>query len=117
MAKWIESTECIRFEIADHLARITLNRPDKRNTLTPQTLAELHAALLEADDRTDVNAIVLAVPARTSARATTWPARMRGKARARVRPTAASTALSTTTPGSSSRRRSTPSRCSTCTSR
>jgi enoyl-CoA hydratase len=42
------------------VARISLNRPDKRNTLTPQALAELHAALLEADDRTDVHAIVLA---------------------------------------------------------
>jgi len=60
MAKWLKSTECIRFDVADRVARITLNRPDKRNTLTPQTLAELQAALLEADDRTDVNAIVLA---------------------------------------------------------
>ncbi|WP_280155416.1 crotonase/enoyl-CoA hydratase family protein [Piscinibacter sp. XHJ-5] len=60
MAKWLASTECIRFDVADRVAHITLHRPDKRNTLTPQTLAELHAALLEADDRTDVNAIVLA---------------------------------------------------------
>jgi enoyl-CoA hydratase len=60
MAKWLKTTDCIRFEVADRIARVTLNRPDKRNTLTPQTLAELQAALLEADDRTDVHAIVLA---------------------------------------------------------
>jgi enoyl-CoA hydratase len=42
------------------VARITLNRPDKRNALTPQALAELSDALIEADDRTDVHAIVLA---------------------------------------------------------
>jgi enoyl-CoA hydratase len=60
MPKWLKSTECISFDVVDRVARITLNRPDKRNTLTPQTLVELHAALLEADDRTDVHAIVLA---------------------------------------------------------
>jgi len=60
MAKWLKTTECIRFDVTDRVARITLNRPDKRNTLTPQTLTELQSALLEADDRTDVHAIVLA---------------------------------------------------------
>ena len=60
MAKWLKTTECIAFDVLDRVARITLNRPDKRNTLTPQTLAELQAALLEADDRTDVHVIVLA---------------------------------------------------------
>src|SRR5690349_14347903 len=60
MAKWLKTTDCIRFDVVERVARITLNRPDKRNTLTPQALAELHAALLEADDRTDVHAIVLA---------------------------------------------------------
>jgi enoyl-CoA hydratase len=60
MAKWLKSIDCIRFDVSERVARITLNRPDKRNTLTPQTLAELQAALLEADDRTDVHAIVLA---------------------------------------------------------
>ena len=60
MAKWLKTTECIRFDVADKVARITLHRPDKRNALTPQTLGELADALLEADDRTDVHAIVLA---------------------------------------------------------
>ena len=60
MAKWLHSTETLTFQVAERVARITLNRPDKRNALTPQALAELSDALLEADDRTDVHAIVLA---------------------------------------------------------
>src|SRR5437667_1985770 len=60
MSKWLHATETLTFEVAGRVARITLNRPDKRNALSPQALDELHDALLEADDRTDVNAIVLA---------------------------------------------------------
>jgi enoyl-CoA hydratase len=58
--KWLKSQECVSFEVRDNLARITLNRPDKRNALSALTLKELHQALLEADDRQDVNAILLA---------------------------------------------------------
>ena len=57
--KWLKSTECITFEVRDNIARITLNRPDKRNALSALTLKELHQALLEADDRTDANVILL----------------------------------------------------------
>jgi enoyl-CoA hydratase len=57
--KWLKSTEAVAFEVADNVARITLNRPDKRNALSGRMLAELHQALLEADDRADVNAILL----------------------------------------------------------
>lgn len=57
--KWLKSTECVRFDVADHVARITLNRPDKRNALSALTIRELNQALLEADDRRDVNAILL----------------------------------------------------------
>jgi len=59
MAKWIESFECVIFEVSENIARITLNRPEKRNALSPELVRELHAALLEADDRADVNVIVL----------------------------------------------------------
>ena len=58
--KWLKSTECISFEVAGSVARITLSRPEKRNALSGQMLRELHQALLEADDRTDANAILLA---------------------------------------------------------
>jgi len=57
--KWLKSSECIRFEVADSVARITLNRPDKRNALSAATIRELNQAMLEADDRRDVNAILL----------------------------------------------------------
>lgn len=57
--KWLKSTECISFEVRDNIARITLNRPEKRNALSGQTLKELNQALLEADDRRDANVILL----------------------------------------------------------
>jgi enoyl-CoA hydratase len=57
--KWLKSTECISFEVQNGVARITLNRPDKRNALSGLTIRELNQALLEADDRRDVNAILL----------------------------------------------------------
>ena len=57
--KWLKSTEVIRFEVVDNVARITLNRPEKRNALSALLLQELHQALIEADDRKDVNVILL----------------------------------------------------------
>lgn len=57
--KWLKSTEAIAFEVTDNVARITLNRPEKRNALSGQMVREIHEALLEADDRTDVNVILL----------------------------------------------------------
>ncbi|TAL03195.1 MAG: crotonase/enoyl-CoA hydratase family protein [Rhodospirillaceae bacterium] len=58
--KWLSHPEYVLFDIADAVATITLNRPDKRNALSPSLLQEMHDALMEADDRTDVNVIVLA---------------------------------------------------------
>lgn len=57
--KWLKSTETIAFDVTDRVARITLNRPEKRNALSGKMIEELHQALLEADDRTDVNVIIL----------------------------------------------------------
>lgn len=57
--KWLKSTEAIAFDVTDNVARITLNRPEKRNALSGQMIREIHEALLEADDRTDVNVILL----------------------------------------------------------
>ncbi|MFD2501558.1 enoyl-CoA hydratase-related protein [Rhizorhabdus histidinilytica] len=57
--KWLKSTDCVAFDVRDNVARVTLNRPEKRNALSAQTIRELHEALLEADDRRDVNAILL----------------------------------------------------------
>jgi enoyl-CoA hydratase len=59
VGKWLKSPEHLLFVVEERVARITLNRPEKRNALLPSTLQELHDAMLEADDRTDVNVILL----------------------------------------------------------
>src|ERR1700742_3333985 len=60
MAKWLLKSEFILFEVGDGIARITLNRPEKRNAMNPLMLEELRCALLEDDDLTSVNVVVLA---------------------------------------------------------
>ncbi|WP_395649745.1 crotonase/enoyl-CoA hydratase family protein [Brevundimonas sp.] len=57
--KWLNDPQEVLFEVSDRIARITLNKPDKRNALSPLTLQEMHDAMLEADDRLDVNVIIL----------------------------------------------------------
>ncbi len=59
MGKWLKTTETIRFEVDNKIARITLNRPEKRNALNQRALQELRDALLEADDLTSVHCIIL----------------------------------------------------------
>ena len=60
MGKWLHSTTCITFEVADRIARVTLNRPDKRNALSKVVLRELQGAMLEADDLKSVRCVILA---------------------------------------------------------
>lgn len=60
MPRYLKSTDHITFAVDDLVARITLNRPEKRNSLSDAMIAELHDALLEADARVDVHAILLA---------------------------------------------------------
>jgi enoyl-CoA hydratase len=57
--KWLKSTDTIRFEVKDGVASIVLNRPDKRNAMSRDMTREISEAMLEADDRKDVNVIVL----------------------------------------------------------
>jgi enoyl-CoA hydratase len=57
--RYLKSTDHIGFAVDDLVARIVLNRPEKRNSLSNAMIAELHDALLEADARTDVHAILL----------------------------------------------------------
>jgi enoyl-CoA hydratase/carnithine racemase len=51
--------EHISYEVADHIATITLNRPDKLNAFTPRMMHEVIAAfdLVDADD--DVRAVIM----------------------------------------------------------
>ena len=59
MYKWIKDQNFIAFAVADQIARITLNRPEKRNALSVAMIRELSDALREADDRLDVSVIVI----------------------------------------------------------
>jgi enoyl-CoA hydratase/carnithine racemase len=59
MGKFFNATDAIEFVVHERVARITLNRPEKRNALTPPMIQSLHDALIEADARTDINVIVL----------------------------------------------------------
>src|SRR6476659_3591117 len=49
----------IRYEVDDHVATITLDRPDRLNAMTDDVYDDLHAALdlIDADD--DVRAVVI----------------------------------------------------------
>jgi enoyl-CoA hydratase len=51
--------EHILYEVADGRARITLNRPKRRNALCPPLLDELEQALWDADDDTRVHCVIL----------------------------------------------------------
>jgi naphthoate synthase len=50
--------EDIRFETAEGIAKITINRPEVRNAFRPQTLVELRDAFGRARDDLDVGAII-----------------------------------------------------------
>ena len=52
--------EDIRYELADGIAKITIDRPDLRNAFRPETLIEISEALDRAREDTDVGVIVLA---------------------------------------------------------
>ncbi|MCH9814921.1 MAG: 1,4-dihydroxy-2-naphthoyl-CoA synthase [Actinomycetia bacterium] len=49
----------IKYETADGMAKITINRPHRRNAFRPQTLFELEAAFREARDDDSVGVIIL----------------------------------------------------------
>jgi len=51
--------EDILYEQGDGIARITINRPERRNAFRPPTLAELRDAFTRARDDLDVGAIIL----------------------------------------------------------
>jgi len=60
MGKWLKNPKDILFEVRDGVAYVTFNRPEKRNALSVNTLEELKAAMMEADDLAAVRCVVLA---------------------------------------------------------
>ncbi|MGH7299900.1 MAG: enoyl-CoA hydratase-related protein, partial [Candidatus Rokuibacteriota bacterium] len=51
--------EALRYEVADGVATVTLNRPDKLNALNTMMLEELLAALDEADADDAVRVLIV----------------------------------------------------------
>jgi len=49
----------IRYEVGDGIAKLTINRPERRNAFRPQTLFELTEAFNRARDNPDVGVIIL----------------------------------------------------------
>lgn len=49
----------VQYEVADHIARITLNRPEVRNALSREAYAQLQGAFVEAQADSEVRCILL----------------------------------------------------------
>ena len=49
----------IVYETADGIAKITINRPERRNAFTPLTVNELYDAFTEARDDAGIGVIIL----------------------------------------------------------
>jgi len=52
--------ETVIYEVKENIAKITMNRPEKRNALNHQLLADLDAAFEEADNDPEVRVAILA---------------------------------------------------------
>ncbi len=57
--KTVKVYDDILYEKADGIAKITLNRPEKRNAFRPQTVCELHEALLDAREDQQIGVVLL----------------------------------------------------------
>jgi enoyl-CoA hydratase/carnithine racemase len=54
-----EAFTCVLYEVTDHVGRITLNRPERRNALNRRAYAELESAFRHADADPDVRCVVV----------------------------------------------------------
>jgi enoyl-CoA hydratase/carnithine racemase len=54
-----DADDAVLYEVADHVATITLNRPDRMNAISMPMLAQLGERLAEADLDRDVRVVVL----------------------------------------------------------
>lgn len=55
----VATSECIICEVKNGVLVITINRPDKLNALNKQTIEELHETLVEAENQSDIRAVIL----------------------------------------------------------
>lgn len=53
------TSSLVAYTVEERIASITLNRPEKRNAFSPELVAELTEALLQASDDDDVKVIIL----------------------------------------------------------
>lgn len=51
--------DTLDLQVTDHVANLTLDRPEKLNAISEKTLLELRQVLTELDDREDVHVVVL----------------------------------------------------------
>lgn len=51
--------ETVLYEVCDHVARVTINRPDKHNAMSPQVIVDLRGAFAQAKADPDVRVVVL----------------------------------------------------------
>ena len=50
---------CVLYAVSDHIARITLNRPERRNALNPRAYAEIEAAFRHASADAEVRCVLV----------------------------------------------------------
>jgi enoyl-CoA hydratase/carnithine racemase len=50
---------CLLYAVEDHIARVTLNRPERRNALNPRAYAEVEAAFRAASEDNDVRCVLV----------------------------------------------------------
>ena len=50
---------CVLYEVRDHVARITLNRPERRNALNPRAYAEIEAAFRHASAEPEARCVLV----------------------------------------------------------
>src|SRR5688572_12771900 len=53
------SGDLVRFELSEHVAQVTLNRPESRNALNPAAYRELQAAFERAQADPEVRCVLL----------------------------------------------------------
>ena len=50
---------CVLYQVKNHICRITLNRPERRNALNPRAYAEIEAAFRHAHQDIDVRCVIV----------------------------------------------------------